>query len=323
MPMLELTVARLFATYRLLRAERTALKFGPCTSLALLTAHQTRNGEMRRPKRTDWKIAAAGLGLLLGACTIEDAGGKRAADSAAAATANGSGAQSAASPASGTPQSAPNAGQPAPGAPTGTATDSVAAASAAGGTSPGAAAATGSANLSPDSVDVGRRSRADTLPPSSMRLEVDLAAKQLYVYDGDKRVGSYRVAVGSNEWPTQTGEWNVFQVVWNPEWVPPDESWAEQRTPKKPGAPDNPLGRAQLVYDPPRTIHGTNEPQSIGKAVSHGSLRLANADVVRLARQIMEVTGVKKDDAWYRQVQQNRTRKVVIDLPQRVPIKVS
>jgi len=32
---------------------------------------------------------------------------------------------------------------------------------------------------------------------------------------------------------------------------------------------------------------------------------------------------VKKNNAWYRQVQQNRTQKVVIDLPQRVPIKVS
>jgi hypothetical protein len=36
----------------------------------------------------------------------------------------------------------------------------------------------------------------------------------------------------------------------------------------------------------------------------------------------MEVTGVEKDDAWYRQVQQNRTEKAVIDLPQRVAIRV-
>ena len=36
----------------------------------------------------------------------------------------------------------------------------------------------------------------------------------------------------------------------------------------------------------------------------------------------MEVTGVKKDEAWYRQVQQNRTEKVAVDLPQRVAIRV-
>jgi lipoprotein-anchoring transpeptidase ErfK/SrfK len=198
----------------------------------------------------------------------------------------------------------------------------------AAGTAPSAAGSAASGtpatgNLSPDSVDVGRTSKTALLPLATTRIEVDLAARQLYVYDGDKRVGSYRVGVGSKEWPTQTGEWSITQVVWNPEWIPPkDESWAEQKEPKKPGEPDNPLGRAQLIYDPPRTIHGTNEPQSIGKALSHGSIRLSNADVTKLARQLMEVTGVEKDDAWYRQVQQNRTEKAVIDLPQRVAIRV-
>jgi lipoprotein-anchoring transpeptidase ErfK/SrfK len=128
--------------------------------------------------------------------------------------------------------------------------------------------------------------------------------------------------VGSPQWPTQTGDWNIKQVVWNPEWIPPDETWAEQRTPRKPGAPDNPLGRGQLVYDPPRTIHGTNEPASIGKAVSHGSIRLPNAVVTQLARELMEATGAGKDNAWYRRVQENRTEKVIVDLPQRVPIRV-
>ncbi|HKH91890.1 MAG TPA: L,D-transpeptidase [Gemmatimonadaceae bacterium] len=271
------------------------------------------NGSIRR----DWRIAAAGLGLLLGACTVEDASDKRAADSAAAATAPGAGQSATGAGAAGS-QTGAMAGQPAGTTPTGGATDTGMAA----GTIDSAGA--GGGNLSPDSVDVGRSTKAKLLPLASTRIEVDLGAKQLYVFDGDKRVGSYRVAVGSTEWPTQAGEWSITQVVWNPEWIPPkDESWAEARDPKKSGAPDNPLGRAQLIYDPPRTIHGTNDPQSIGKAVSHGSIRLANADVMRLARQLMEVTGVEKDEAWYRQVQRNRTEKVVIDLPQRVAIKVS
>lgn len=266
---------------------------------------------MRRGRGQAFAITWAAVAALVGACTIEDASEKRAADSAAAATANGAVQTSpgaVATPQPGTP-GAPAATQPSPmpGAPG----DS------------GVPATPGAGNLSPDSVDVGRTSKATLLPLASTRIEVDLAARQLYVYDGDKRVGSYRVAVGSKEWPTQSGEWSITQVVWNPEWNPPkDESWAEQKDPKKPGAPDNPLGRAQLIYDPPRTIHGTNEPQSIGKAVSHGSIRLSNADVTRLARQLMEVTGVQKGDAFFRQVQQNRTEKVVVDLPQRVAIRV-
>jgi lipoprotein-anchoring transpeptidase ErfK/SrfK len=156
-----------------------------------------------------------------------------------------------------------------------------------------------------------------------MRLEVDLGAKQLSAFDGDQRIATYRIAIGSQQWPTQTGQWEVKQVVWNPEWIPPkEEAWAEDRNPKAPGAPDNPLGRAQLVYDPPRTVHGTNNPSSIGKAVSHGSIRMANADIVQLARRVMEMAGAPKDDSFYESAAQNRTQKVVVDLPQRVPIRV-
>ena len=265
---------------------------------------------MTRGRGQAFAITWAALAAQGGACTIEDTSEKRAADSAAAATANGAVQTSpgtVATPQPGTPGAPATQPSPMPGAPGDSAV----------------AATPGAGNLSPDSVDVGRTSKTALLPLASTRIEVDLAARQLYVYDGDKRVGSYRVAVGSKEWPTQSGEWSITQVVWNPEWNPPkDESWAEQKDPKKPGAPDNPLGRAQLIYDPPRTIHGTNEPQSIGKAVSHGSIRLSNADVTKVARQLMEVTGVQKDEAFFRQVQQNRTEKVVVDLPQRVAIRV-
>ena len=279
---------------------------------------------MTRSVRIGQRITVASLAVLAAACTIEDASDKRAADSLAAATANGT-VQTSASPGTvGSPQTAPMPGTTAPDSAAvggGAAAVGDSASAAAAGTAP--AGPPGAGNLSPDSVDVGRTNRKSALPLASTRIEVDLGAKQLYVYDGDRRVGSYRVGVGSAEWPTQAGEWSITQVVWNPEWKPPkDESWAEEKEPRKPGDPQNPLGRAQLIYDPPRTIHGTNDPASIGKAVSHGSIRLANADVTKLARQLMEVTGVKRDDAWYRRVQQNRTEKVVVDLPQRVAIRV-
>ena len=280
---------------------------------------------MRPVARRTSTIVTGALALFVAACTIEDASDKRAADSAAAASEKGGTQTSASSGTVGPAQPVPAAGQTVPATGT-TASDSTNPSTAApgtAGTSATTSATPATGNLSPDSVDVGRTSKATLLPVASTRIEVDLNAKQLRVFNGDNQVGSYRVAVGSKEWPTQTGEWSITQVVWNPEWIPPkDEAWAEAKDPKKPGAPDNPLGRAQLVYDPPRTVHGTNEPQSIGKAVSHGSIRLANADVVKLARQLMEVTGVGKDESWYRQVQQRRTEKMVVDLPQRVPIRV-
>ncbi|MGK2960624.1 MAG: L,D-transpeptidase, partial [Gemmatimonadaceae bacterium] len=158
---------------------------------------------------------------------------------------------------------------------------------------------------------------------ANMRIEVDLNARKLYVLDGADSSATYDVAVGSREWPTQTGQWRITQVVWNPEWNPPDESWAEERKPRQPGDPQNPLGRAQLIYDPPRTIHGTNNASSIGKAVSHGSIRLSNENVTKLGRELMEATGAGRDSAFYRNVANNRKEKVVVDLPGGgVPIRV-
>ena len=79
---------------------------------------------------------------------------------------------------------------------------------------------------------------------------------------------------------------------------------------------------AQLVYDLPRTIHGTNQPSSIGQAVSHGSIRMSNAEIVPLAKRIMEGNGAGKDDTWYRRAASQRTEKFVVDLPTPVPIRV-
>ena len=72
---------------------------------------------------------------------------------------------------------------------------------------------------------------------------------------------------------------------------------------------------AQLVYDPPRSIHGTTDPTSIGKPVSHGSIRVTNEVALQLAREVMEAGGAGKDDAWYAAATKNRTEKQIIDLP--------
>lgn len=160
-------------------------------------------------------------------------------------------------------------------------------------------------------------------PPPDLRLEVNVAERELYVYRNDQRIATHPVAVGTSEWPTQTGEWTIGQVVWNPRWTPPqDEEWAKDEEVKEPGEPDNPLGRAQLVYDAPRSIHGTNEPESLGKAESHGSIRIANEVAVELARMVMESGGAGKDEAWYQRVQQNRRERVEVPIPNPIPIRV-
>ncbi len=160
-------------------------------------------------------------------------------------------------------------------------------------------------------------------PPPDLRLEVNLATRKLYVYRKDERVATYPVAVGSKKWPTPTGEWTIGQVIWNPRWIPPkEEQWAEDEEIKEPGDPENPLGRAQLVYRAPNSIHGTDEPESLGKAVSHGSIRVSNTVALKLARQVVEAGGAGKDESWYREARENRKERREVLLPNPVPIRV-
>jgi lipoprotein-anchoring transpeptidase ErfK/SrfK len=87
-----------------------------------------------------------------------------------------------------------------------------------------------------------------------------------------------------------------------PRWVPPREM--VERDPRarewvngQPGGPDNPLGaRALYLYaggqDTLYRIHGTNEPQSIGKAMSSGCIRMLNQDIAELFDQVIVGTPV-------------------------------
>jgi hypothetical protein len=160
-------------------------------------------------------------------------------------------------------------------------------------------------------------------PPPDLRLEVNLATRQLNVYKGDQLTATHPVAVGSKEWPTPTGEWTITQVVFNPRWVPPkEESWAKDEEIKEPGDPENPLGIVQLVYNPPNTIHGTNEPASLGKAVSHGSIRVSNEAGVQLAKEIMRAGGARQDEAWVDNALKNPKQRQDVSIPNPIPIRV-
>jgi lipoprotein-anchoring transpeptidase ErfK/SrfK len=157
----------------------------------------------------------------------------------------------------------------------------------------------------------------------NLRFEVDISDRRIRAFNGDKLIGTQPVAVGTKEWPTPTGSWEFHRVDLNPEWVPPkDEKWAEKETTQAPGSPDNPMGRARLVYRMPNTVHGTNDVASLGKASSHGSIRVANDVVLRLAQTLLKAGGAWEGQQWFDRMAQNRTEEYQIDLKKRIPIKV-
>ena len=158
---------------------------------------------------------------------------------------------------------------------------------------------------------------------SGLHFVVDISDRKLYVLRGQDTVRTESVAVGMEDHPTPTGDWRIHRVDWNPDWTPPPgQDWTEDKEPQPPGAPANPMGRARLVFQMPYTIHGTKENASLGKAVSHGSIRVANTAVVELGRMLMEAAGAQKPETFYQEVANNRKEMRQVDLPNPVPIKV-
>jgi lipoprotein-anchoring transpeptidase ErfK/SrfK len=157
----------------------------------------------------------------------------------------------------------------------------------------------------------------------NLRFEVDLSDRKLRVFQDDQLTATHDVAVGTEEWPTPTGSWEFHRVDINPEWNPPtNQEWAKDEERQAPGSANNPMGRARLVYRMPNSVHGTTDVASLGKASSHGSIRVSNEVALQLAEMLLKAGGSWEGQQWFQQMTQNRTEEYQVPLEQRIPIKV-
>jgi lipoprotein-anchoring transpeptidase ErfK/SrfK len=146
--------------------------------------------------------------------------------------------------------------------------------------------------------------RADSAPPkprrtivSGVEVVVNIPSGRLELVEGDSVVRSYPVSVGSARYPTPVGDYLLATVIFNPWWTPPPGSeWARNRKRTPPG-PGNPMGRVKLHMDELIYIHGTTSEGRLGAPASHGCIRMANADVVDLARRLHRIASPAMGDA--------------------------
>lgn len=115
---------------------------------------------------------------------------------------------------------------------------------------------------------------------------IKTAEMKIYFVDQNGRAIQYGIAVGSTEGRRWKGSSFISRKRVDPIWIPTASILRENPTMKrlyKPG-PSNPLGvRAMnLANTPTLRIHGTNQPWTIGTAVSHGCFRMRNVDVLDL-----------------------------------------
>src|SRR3954470_11495334 len=104
---------------------------------------------------------------------------------------------------------------------------------------------------------------------------VSLVDRKLAVIDAGVIIATYPVSVGADVSPSPTGEFRIVSRVANPTYYRPGTVIPSGR--------DNPVGTRWVGLSlKGHGIHGTNAPSSIGRAASHGCIRLRNRDMERL-----------------------------------------
>ena len=143
-----------------------------------------------------------------------------------------------------------------------------------------------------------RREINDPTGEAAGTLTINTGERKLYLSLGAGRAIEYRIGVGRQGFAWK-GVAEVGRKAFWPGWTPPPEMLARQ-----PGLPvhldggmENPLGaRALYLFQGTKDtlfrIHGTNEPKTIGKAVSSGCIRMLDSDVIDLYGRVAKGTRV-------------------------------
>ena len=153
-----------------------------------------------------------------------------------------------------------------------------------------------------NSVEAERPTKESQQKADVATIVVEKAARGVRAYDkSGKLLAFYPATIGSTEKPAPSGTFKVQRIAYNPAYhYDPKFAWKGVKTKKplvvKPG-PNNPVGLVWIdLTAPSYGIHGTPEPDKIGKTESHGCIRLTNWDALDLAGMVHKGTVVKFED---------------------------
>ncbi len=119
------------------------------------------------------------------------------------------------------------------------------------------------------------------------KVVIDTRERFLEIHDGDKLVAEFPITPGSTTLPAPIGTWRILGIATLP-WFRHDEGVLNSGVRTEnfynlPAGPNNPVGVLWMGLNKPHVgVHGTNNPETIGRAASHGCIRTANWDAARI-----------------------------------------
>ncbi|MFL6214843.1 MAG: L,D-transpeptidase [Blastocatellia bacterium] len=162
-----------------------------------------------------------------------------------------------------------------------------------------------------------------------VRITVDVPAFRLTLWQNGKEVKTYEIGVGQKEFPLAIGMRRAAQIIYNPEWVPPDSDWVEEsHSDVQVGEhidaddPRNPLGKIKVPLGDAYLIHQATSPSNLGHLVSHGCVRMLQSDLYDLTEKIMAARGWPVSRQQIEQ-SKNNTDRLVAKLNPPVPVDIN
>jgi lipoprotein-anchoring transpeptidase ErfK/SrfK len=115
-------------------------------------------------------------------------------------------------------------------------------------------------------------------------ITISRGQKRLRLYRGLGLAKVYVIAVGQAGYDTPAGLHRIRSKAVNPAWHVPDRAWAGELagTIVPSGSPDNPIKARWMEFHDGAGIHGTDDLASLGRAASHGCIRMSIRDVTEL-----------------------------------------
>jgi hypothetical protein len=150
-----------------------------------------------------------------------------------------------------------------------------------------------------DRVTGGKIVKGTLVPgEGNLKITINVPSFQLTLWQSGKEIKVYPIGVGMKDFPVYIGRLKASSVEWNPVWIPPSSDWIDASSTVKPGEivlptdPRNPLGKVKIPLGYGYLIHQAKGAKDLGSLVSHGCIRVMQADLYDLAEKIVAARGL-------------------------------
>ena len=161
-----------------------------------------------------------------------------------------------------------------------------------------------------------------------VKITINVPSFQMTLWQNGREVKTYPIGVGLLDYPVYIGFRQASELVWNPVWIPPSSDWIDASSNVKPGEivlptdPRNPLGKMKIPLGYGYLIHQAKGAQDLGSLVSHGCVRVLQADLYDLAEKIVAARSLEVSAQQIAQAKRNK-KTLVAKLETPVPVEIT